>query len=180
MTLLGGILTCAEHGWVCVGSSATHAAVYVAGGPGKCYVSIKRSAADELVTEVVLRRLARPDAAELFVPRGDIDAAAEVAELRQRREDLGGLVADGLLTVSDARPKLAIISERLAKIEAARTPAKVDPALLAEPEGVWRSLTMPQRREVLRLLLQSITLRHVGPNGGPRADPTRLSVTWAA
>jgi hypothetical protein len=163
LTLLGGILTCEEHGWVCWGGSATHAATYVAGGPGKCHVSIKRSAADGFVTAVLLRRLSRPDAANLFVPSRGVDATAEATELRQRREDLGGLVADGLLTASDARPKLAHIAERLAEIEAARAPAKVDPALLVDPERVWNAWTMPQRREVLRVLLASVTLRHVGP-----------------
>jgi len=180
LTLLGGIMTCDEHGWVCVGGSATHAATYVAGGPGKCHVSIKRAAADDLVTTVVLRRLARPDAADLFVPHDNVDTTAEMTELRQRREDLGVLVADGLLTASNARPKLTAIAERLAAIEAARTPARVDLALMIDPERVWGSSTMPQRREVLRVLLESVTLRHVGPAGGPRADPTRISIQWAA
>jgi hypothetical protein len=109
------------------GGSATHAATYVAGGPAKCHVSIKRSAANDFVTTVLLRRLARPDAAELFVPSADVDATAEMTELRQCREDLGELVADGLLTASNARPRLAAIAERLAQLEAARTPARVDP-----------------------------------------------------
>ncbi len=173
-------MTCDEHGWVCWGGSATHAATYVAAGPGKCHGSIKRSAADDFVTTVLLRRLARADAAELFVPSAGADATAEMTELRQRREDLGGLVADGLLTASDARPKLAAIAERLAEIEAARTPAKINPALLVNPERVWVASTMPQRREALRVLFATITVRHVGPGGGPRADPTRLDLTWAA
>ena len=59
LTLLGGIVTCEEHGSICVGGTATHAAIYVAAGPGKCHVSIKRSTAHQLVIEVLMRQLAR-------------------------------------------------------------------------------------------------------------------------
>ena len=177
LTLLGGIITCEEHGSVCVGGTATHAATYVAAGPGKCHVSSKRSTADQLVTEVLMRRLGQPDGGDLFMARDSPDTSAEVTELRQRREDLSELVADGLLNASNARPKLTAIAERLAALEADRTPVRIDPSLLVAPGQVWESWTMPQRREALRVLFEKITIRHVGPTAGPRADPTRIGIT---
>lgn len=180
LTLLGGIMTCAEHGWVCQGGSAAHAATYVASGPSRCHVSITRAAADQLVTEVLMRRLAQPDAVTLLRPTEETDGTAEMAELRQRRDELAELVADGLLTASNARPRLTAIAERLAKLEAESTPARLDPQVLVHPRQVWESWSIPQRREALRVLLDKVTLRHVGPGGGPRADPTRVRIIWAS
>ena len=66
-TLLGGILTCAEHGDVLWGGGRAHAAVYVPGAPGlNCHVSITRAAADDMVEQLVLGRLRRPDAADVL------------------------------------------------------------------------------------------------------------------
>ncbi len=127
----------------------------------------------------MLRRLAQPDAASLVQPPQNTDTAAEMAELRQRRDQLAGLVGDGLLTASNARPRLEAIAERLAKLEAETIPAKIDPRVWLQPRQTWQAWTMPQRREALRVLLEKVTLRHVGPGGGPRADPTRVNLVWA-
>ena len=180
LTLLGGLLTCLEHGHKCVGSSAMHGAIYSAGLPGQCHISIKRSMADGVVTELVLSRLRQPDAADLFRPRQDrSDAEGEIAQLRQRREELADLVAGGLLTALTVRPRLTDIAERLQLLERAQETTPVDPRLFVEPDDVWSNWTMPQRREALRILFTTITVRHVGPRGGPRADPTRVAVSWA-
>lgn len=180
LTLLGGILTCAEHGWACVGGSTAYAPTYVANGPGKCNVSITRRAADAFVTEVLLARLSRPDARDLLAPtRPDQnELLSEATQLRQRREELADLVADGLLTATAARPRLAALAQRLQELELvadARSPLTEE--LLQDPREVWAQWSMPQRREVLRLLGR-VTLRHVGPRNGPRADPTRISFSW--
>lgn len=180
LTLLGGIMRCDEHGHTCYGGSAAHAATYVAAGPGRCNVSITRAAADALVTEVVLRRLEQPDARDLFcVGAEPSQAAAEAVELRRRRDEIAGLLADGLLSGSTARPRLEAIAERLAVLDAERRPRRVDESLFTSPRSTWGSWMPPQRREVVRILLASVSLRHVGPGGGPRADPTRIQIAWA-
>ncbi|SDN38465.1 recombinase family protein [Geodermatophilus sp. DSM 45219] len=180
LTLLGGILRCAEHGHVCFGGSAAHAPTYVAAGPGRCNVSITRAAADELVSAVVLARLARPDARQVFAAPDNASHATERQALRQRRDDIAGLLAEGLLTTAAARPQLAALAERLEELHVACSAPPVDEALLYAPQQTWARMTQPQRRAVLRLLFESITLQHVGPASGPRADPTRISLTWAA
>lgn len=180
LTLLGGLMTCAEHGYTCAGGSAAHAATYVASGPGLCHVSITRRAADEFITDLVLRRLGKPDAQEVFYAvEGAAHVEAEIGELRRRRDDLAALVADGLLTGAAARPRLQDLAERLAKLEAERAPRRVDNAIFVAPSDTWESWTQPQRREVLRVLFKKVALRHCGPRGGPRADPTRVLVEWA-
>jgi hypothetical protein len=179
LTLLGGILTCAEHDHVCFGGSAVHAPVYVAAGPGRCNVSITRAAADSLITGVVLARLGRPDAQNLFKPARDTGLEEERQTLRQRRDEIAGLLGEGLLTAAAARLQLEALAGRLAGLEAAASPPPVHPDLLRLPEETWWHLTQPQRRAVLRALFEQITLRHVGPAGGPRADPRRIEVQWA-
>ncbi|MBW3609451.1 MAG: hypothetical protein KY463_14110, partial [Actinobacteria bacterium] len=105
-------------------------------------------------------------------------AASELASAADAAlyDELAELVADGLLPASNARPRLTAIAERLAKLEAESTPARLDPQVLVHPRQVWESWSMPQRREALRVLLDKVTLRHVGPGGGPRADPTRVRI----
>lgn len=180
LTLLGGIMACDEHGHTCFGGSAAHAATYVAAGAGRCNVSITRDAADNFVTEVILRRLERPDARDLFYAELEpSQRAAEAAELRRRRDEITDLLADGLLTGSAARPRLEVIAERLTILDAECRPRRVDEALFTTPRSTWTNWTPPQRREVVRILLAKIGLRHAGPRGGPRADPTRIQLTWA-
>jgi DNA invertase Pin-like site-specific DNA recombinase len=179
LTLLGGLLSCAEHGHVCFGGSAEHAPIYVAAGPGRCHVSITRAAADDLVTAVVLVRLGRPDARKLFAPVADARLEEERQALRQRRDEIAGLLGEGLLTAAAARPQLTALAERLAELDQQASPPTVDANLVTQPQATWVQLTQPQRRAVLRILFERITLRHVGPTSGPRPDPTRLAVQWA-
>jgi DNA invertase Pin-like site-specific DNA recombinase len=180
LTLLGGIMTCAEHGHVCFGGSAAHAAVYVAAGPGRCHVSITRAAADELVTAVVLPRLSRQDAQQLFAPPDDAELETERQILRQRRDAIAELLAEGLLTAAAARPQLTALAERLRQLETSHVAQPVDDTLLARPKETWNELTQPQRRAVLRVLFDDITVSHVGPANGPRADPTRIRLNWTS
>ena len=180
LTLLGGILTCDEHGHVCYGGSAETTPTYVASQPGHCFVSVARAAADDIVTRVVIERLCRPDALDLFrSTHPATDTQKEVAELVARRDDLAGLVADGLLPAASARPPLAAIQGRLAALESSRFPAPIDVQSLDRPVQAWTNWTMPQRRAVLRVLLDRLTLRHVGHRNGPRVNPDRLHIEWA-
>jgi site-specific DNA recombinase len=72
---------------------------------GKC-VSRKAEPVDELVTGVVLARLARPDAAELLQP-SDRDALADLrrrrAAIGERLDDLATGLEEGVLTLAAVR-----------------------------------------------------------------------------
>jgi site-specific DNA recombinase len=180
LSLLGGLLRCDVHGHVCLGGSAAHASTYVAGAPGQCFVSITREAADLAATQLVLARLGQPDALDVFRPRIDYHVLeAEAREIRRRREELAALVADGLLPAGAARQKLVGLADRLAEIEALGSPTRIEKAAFLDPTAAWTRWTVPQRREVLKILFEGIHIRHVGQRNGPRADPSRVTFTWA-
>jgi len=105
LSLLGGILTCDEHGTTCFAATRGTMKLYGASAPGRCFVSMSRRAADEIITNLVIERLRLPDAAEVFRPHTDGDALdRQIAEHRHRREEIADLLADGLLSASTARP----------------------------------------------------------------------------
>ena len=79
-----------------------------------------------------------------------------------------------------ARPKLEDIAQRLASIEASRSPTALPPDALIDPATAWDDWSIPQRRDILRLLFTDITLTHSNHRQGPRADPTRIGLHWAA
>ena len=181
LTLLGGTLTCAEHGDVLWGGGKAHAAIYVPGAPGlSCHVSITRAAADDLVERLILSRLKQPDAAELLTMKTSHRSTveAELTSLRGRREDLIGLIADGLLTAAAARDRLGTLAVRLQELEAIAHDQPFSDAELLDLEQAWQGWTMPQRRSVVQMLFSAITLEHTDGRNGPRADPTRIHCTW--
>jgi len=179
LTLLGGLLVCADHGHVCFGGNATHAPIYVARQPGHCHVSVVRAAADDLVTAVVLERLSQPDAADLFHAERNLSAIeAEIDDLYARRDEIADLVAEGLLTGTIARPRLAGILDRLSILEVQRTPRVIDPKAFVQPASVWAVWSATQKRDVLRVLFSRIAVHHVGQRNGPRADPSRFVLDW--
>lgn len=143
-------------------------------------MSTTRASANQLIEALVMARLSQPDAADLLVrPTGDTGASeAEAAELRARREEIAGLLGEGLLTGSAARPQLETIAERLSALETKHDDRPFSDKDLIDPAAAWASWTMPQRRAVVRLLLERIELHHIGPGGGPKADPTRIECTW--
>jgi site-specific DNA recombinase len=181
LTLLGGILCCAEHDQRCFGASADYGGpTYAALAPGRCHVTIKRAAADLVATEAIIGRLKAVDARDLLTPaRDDSTLEDEIHDLVRRREELAELVGEGLLTAGSARPKLAALADRLQSLERARTPGPLDRAALIDPVQAWERWTMPQRRDVVRLLFEEVTVRHVGFVNGPRADGTRVGLVWA-
>lgn len=179
LTLLGGILRCAEHGYICMGGGATHGPTYTASGPGQCYVSITRAVADELVTTVILKRLSMPDAAALFVPAVNPEMHRQRQELQARRDEIAGLLGEGLLSGAAARAELTKIVEQLDRLTPTSSGRPVSSGeLTAAPMRTWASLTQPQRRSIVQSLFDRVEVNHVGHRAGPKADPRRISISW--
>ena len=108
LTLLGGLLQCAEHGVSLYGGSSDRkdTRTYNALSPGLCYVTVGRESLDQLVTQIVLTRLGEPDAEELFRVTETTNLDEQLLTLRLRRDEIADLVADGLLPAGSARPPL--------------------------------------------------------------------------
>ena len=179
LTLVGGLLQCAEHDVPLYGSSSPTSALYQANSVGVCWVRIPREPVDKLIRGLVVARLGRADARDVLVPkvRGE-SLDREQHSLQLRREELADLVANGALPGTVARPRLVDINQRLAEIEAAKNPGPMTAEDLLDPAEAWRKWTTVQRREVIRLLMAAITVRHSTPRNGPRADLSRVKVKW--
>jgi hypothetical protein len=146
-------------------------------------VSRNRADLDDLVTRVVLGRLAGPDAADLLSPPDERNrqAVAEVAELRARLDTAADDYADG---ISD-REQFHRITERLRpRIDAAQARARVidSSPLLAGLVGVedartvWDGLPLSRQRGVVDLLLEVRVLRTTA--GARTFDPAAIEITW--
>jgi len=149
----------------------------------KACVSRNRRDVDELVTAVVVGRLARPDAAALLAPADDStrQAVAEAAELRARLDTAADDYADGTLD----REQFHRITERLRpRLEAAQARARVidSTPMLAGLVGIddvraaWDDLPLSRRRGVVDLLMAIRVLRTTP--GARVFDPESVEVTW--
>lgn len=144
--------------------------------PGETGYHTGRSKArmDELVVGLVVGRLSRPDAAEMFV-RDDKEATElkrlldEVAEKRARLQEHYALSADGQLS---AMALAGVESRLLPQIEAAEAKARrirmvplLGDLIIPDAEQVhaaWKGLMIEQQREVIRALFTSITVSPLG------------------
>src|SRR3954451_25416061 len=117
---------------------------------------------DELITAVVVQRLARPDAAGLFTTGDTADrrvALAEAEQLRARLDHAAEQYAEGSIDgrqleriTARLRPQLAQAKKRLRTVD----PAPLLDGLLgvADVAEVWGRLPLSRRRAVVNLLLE--------------------------
>lgn len=138
---------------------------------------------DELVEQVVLARIKRPDVAALLADDVDVNALrAEAAELRQRRDDLAAALAEGLLTVAAVREHGERLRTRLKAIEDQVALAAGDSSALAtvvsaeHVEQAWQRLTLAERREIISLLCEVVILP--APHRGARFRPEDVRIDW--
>lgn len=138
---------------------------------------------DALVTECVLQRLEREDAADIF-------AQADGGRAAKAREELDGIEAR-LANAADAFAEGGIDRQQLVRITASLTAkraaweadlrAALPPAFPLDVVGerarqTWASLTIDQKREVVRTVLR-VTIHPAG--SGPRPfNPDLIQVDW--
>lgn len=139
---------------------------------------------DDLVTRLILARLARPDAHDLLTPAPADDgtgAAEQLARLRARQQSVAVDFADGSLDAEQLRTITARLRERIADLEAALPrPRSVAVERLTGDTGraaeVWAGLPLADQRDVLNTLVVVRLL----PSGrrGKVFDPELVEVTW--
>lgn len=137
---------------------------------------------DELVTEILLRRLEREDAAELFTT-GDPDAA------RAARDAIAGVSAR-LGSAADLFAAGSIDAEQLARItakgradrdaletalSAALPPVLPQDAIGAHARDAWARYDVERRRAILSALM-IVTILPAGP--GTAFNPELIQIRW--
>ena len=180
--LLSGIATCEVCGGPMYGSPMKSGArrwmVY------RCHarhLTRRMDLVDEVVERAVIARLSRPDAAALLSPSADVDALrTKATELRDRRDNLAALLADGLLSPSAVRQQAGKLSGQLAEVErqiAAALGENPAAHLAVAPDvrSAWGDLTLKAQRDVVRVLME-VTIRAAGK--GARFDPEQVRIEW--
>lgn len=141
---------------------------------------------DHYVSEVVIARLCREDAADLLPQRRRADVAAlsrEANAIRARRADLGALFADGEIDRAALLAGTARADARLAEIEGrladAASDSAVAPLLAAgDVRAAWGALDLSRKRAVISALMR---VHLLPPGQGRRSfDPDSVRVEWVS
>ncbi|MCX4578153.1 recombinase family protein [Streptomyces sp. NBC_01571] len=131
---------------------------------------------DRYISDLIVKRLSRPDAVDLLEPGpDDVDVAGlqlQSDQTRQRLVDLAALFGSGHIDMAQfaqgsdtARAQLAVITKSLERA------GKRDPlvSLVGAPDvgKAWKALELDRRRSVLKSLMD-VTILPLG--GGRRSD----------
>ncbi|MBM0128063.1 recombinase family protein [Pimelobacter simplex] len=147
----------------------------------KCYGARHRDRVDEVVLATIAARLARPDAASLLSTEVDVAALqAQAAELRDRRDALAMMLADGLLGADAVKVQAKTLTDRLGNLE-----RQIDAAMGESPladvigaddvVGRLAELPLTALRAIVRELCEVVIL----PAGkGIRFAPDQVQVIW--
>lgn len=153
-------------------------------GQQKGHMSRAAEPIDELVVDVVLERLSRPDATELMYDANKPDLQVyreKVHAIRERQDDLATALAEGVLSLSAVREaserlraQLRDIESQMASLESADVLAPLVHA--ADIAATWDDLPLSRQRAVIDILM-SVTL--LKPLRGRHAfDPASVRIDW--
>ncbi|MGB3708924.1 recombinase family protein [Gordonia sp. (in: high G+C Gram-positive bacteria)] len=187
--LLSGILTCAHCGSICTRTQTRGKPIYSCNGrrhqeTGLRYCTgrvIER--VDPFVTEAIIRRLEGQDLVDdLFESDTEYRAAAdEAAALRRRLDGFTDAAAEGEVSPT----ALARIEAKLLpQIDAAEQRARLRLTPLvtvmrgADARERWDTLSIIDKRELIRALTASITLAKVGRGRKTYADGDGIAINW--
>ena len=175
-SLLGRIAVCGVCGLPMKADSAGGRRIYRCSS--RLHNARSAEPIEELVSEVVVGRLSRPDFK--FERAGEPDVVDESPALRARLESLAVEFADGAITASQLRTATERIRTRLAAAEAAHA-ARLGDGTLARLSGAgdvraaWGESTIEQKRRVIDTLL-TVTIDAVGR--GHRFKPDSIQIDW--
>nr|WP_246324539.1 recombinase family protein [Petropleomorpha daqingensis] len=139
---------------------------------------------DELVSELVIGRLSRPDASAVFAPTDDpsrIAALAEADQLRARLDEAADQYADGRIDGRMLERITARLRPQLAEAEARARVVDSAPLLdgllgAADVRAAWEALSLSRRRAVVGTLL-TLTLNKTR-QGARVFDPECVQIEW--
>jgi site-specific DNA recombinase len=134
---------------------------------------------DETVEAAVVGLLAMPDAAKTFSMVEDTGPLRKrLTELRDRRDALASLLAEGLLTAAAVREQSGKLSKELHELENALAAADgLNPAAAVIGSGdvaaAWSGLPLWTKRGIIRSLI-TITILPAGK--GKDFDPEQVQI----
>lgn len=182
--LLTGVALCGDCGATVHGGGARrHYRTYRCSATN-AHVSRMAEPIEKHVADVIVRRLAEPDAIDLLVDQGhpDVDALREEATaLRTRMETAAGAFADGDLSIAQVRTINDRCTEKLAGIEAQIADAgRVDvlgPLVRADDvREAWDALRTAKKRVVVDTLM-AVRICRVG-QGVRTFRPESVEIVW--
>lgn len=148
---------------------------------------------DEYVESVIVARLCRADARDIFVPadRSEDVAAirAELADLDARHAELGAAFAEGAVTLAQLKAANARFDQQRAALET-RLPAPPNPAVRTildadDPAEAWDTLDQDAKRSVIDVLAVVRVLNGGGTKEAAYTDwrkrivnPATIAIDW--
>lgn len=147
----------------------------------RCSRARRREYVDALVEGVILARLARPDASSLLSAEVDVLALAREADtLRDRRDGLAAMLAEGLMSEGavreQARKLQSRINELAGQVDAATSTSPLAPLVGTEDvRAAWEGLTVLHRRAVIDALM-IVWIEAAGK--GARFTPEQVRIEW--
>lgn len=182
--LLSGVARCGQCGARLYGRTERRGPIYVC--EASAHLGRRIEPVDDFVEQVMVQRLAQPDAAHAFaVDPGVADHAAELRTERRtltdRLDDLAEAFAAGEVTRAQLTKATATMRDRLDAI-AAELPTLVDDPVVGELTSAddvadaWEHLAVDQRRSVIGLLAD-VTVHPPG-RGARTFKPETVEITW--
>lgn len=140
---------------------------------------------DDLVTELVIARLSRPDAAGLLIDKDRPDASSlvtEAAEIRRRLDELAAAYAEGAIDLGQLTTASDSLRTRLRSTEARQASSRRAPILAgvadaADVRAAWEALPFERKRAVIDLLMV-VTVEPVPTQGARVFDPSLIRIDW--
>lgn len=150
----------------------------------RCHVARAADPVDELVSEIVVARLARPDGGKLLAANDAPDTAelrGRAMALRERIDGLSTAYADGLVTLPALRRETERLRAELSAVEAQqvtvpRAAVLADLVRARDVQGVWGALALDRRRAVVDALM-AVTILPSGRRGNG-FDPRLVQIAW--
>lgn len=171
--LLTGVATCGVCGLACQAGKSRDLTVYRCPQDGR-HVARSRNLTDELVREVIVELLRRPEALRRALsPADGVDldgTRAEVAALTARLDQLGLDYADGMLTAAQVRTATERLQSRLDDARdrlatAAASTGFEDLAAAPDPGQMFLDAPVDRQRAIVRALADVVILP--SPRGRP-------------
>ena len=179
--LLSGLVRCGRDGCAsAVMFATTNPKAVTIYRCTNCYGTRRLDRVDEVVMAAVVARLSRPDAAGLLDRDIDLDELrGRVVDLRERRDGLASLLADGLLTPAAVRTQAQRLTDQISDLER-QTEAALGTSPLArvidsgDVAAALDRLTLLEVREVIRELMD---VRILPAGKGVRFNPEHVQIT---